>query len=223
MAATFQWLRSNPRPPWRSAAVGAASGLAAGAALVVAGGDATAAMVVVSCLGFLWAVAGIVLAVRHRCPAAAVVLAIAAAIAIGATAWSVNAHGQPSGATSLVADVGQRLAMTMLPALTFHLVLTMPNGHLAKTLHRRLVYVGYAVGAAAGLALLVDRNRVIVWPIVLLWLAVPLAAPTAHSSYRSAGVDRPAPDAVVGVGGDGGHRGGNGRGRVVDRRRLASS
>ena len=35
---------------------------------------------------------------------------------------------------------------------------------------------------------MVDRNQVIVWPVVVLWLAVPLAAPIAHSTYRSAGV-----------------------------------
>ncbi len=188
MAAPLHRLRSILRPRWRSAAVGVTSGLASGAALVVAGGEATAALIVVAGLGLLWAVAGIVLAVRHRCPAAATVQAIAATIAVGTLAWSVNANGQPSGVSSLLADLGQRLAMTMLPALTFHLILTMPNGHLIKAVRRRVVYVGHAVGAAVGLALLVDRNQVIVWPVVLLWLAVPLAAPVAHANYRSAGV-----------------------------------
>ena len=181
---------SEPRSPttWLGLVVDATSGLAAGAALVVAGNDATAALVVVACLGLLWAVAGILLAVRHRCPAAATVQAIAAAIAVGTLAWSVNAHSEPSSLNSLLADLGQRLALAILPALTFHLVLTLPNGHLTKIAHRRLVYVGYAVGVATGLALLADRNRIIVWPVVVLWLAVPLAAPSAHANYRKAGV-----------------------------------
>jgi signal transduction histidine kinase len=154
----------------------------------VAGGDATVELVVTACLAALWAAAGIILAIRHRCPAASIVQAIAATTAVGTIAWSVNAHGQPSGVTASLADMGQRLALTMLPALTFHLVLTMPNGRLTKASHRRLVYVGHAVGVVTGLALLADRNQITVWPVVVLWLAVPLAGPSAHANYRSAGV-----------------------------------
>jgi signal transduction histidine kinase len=44
------------------------------------------------------------------------------------------------------------------------------------------------VGVATGLAILVDRDTVMVWPVALLWVASLVALPIAHANYRAAGV-----------------------------------
>ena len=171
-----------------STAVGIASVSAAGSALVVAGRDANVAIVVVACLAVVWSAAGIYLAIRHRCPAASIALALAAAMGLGALSWSWNVGNPLTGTNAWLADLGQRLALTLVPAIVFHLALTLPDGRIGKVVARRLVYLGYAIGASVGLGLLADRDQVRIWPLILLWLAVPLAAPAAHSHYRAAGV-----------------------------------
>lgn len=169
-------------------ATGVASLLIAGAAIAVGGRDAGAGLVVLSCVAVAWTLAGIVITTRHRCPAAWIVHAVAASTGIGALTWSLDVHRHLDGATALISDAGERLAATMVPALIFHLLLTLPDGHVARTSHRRLVWAGYVVGAATGLALLTNRDEVPRWPIVLLWVAASLAAPIAHANYSSSAV-----------------------------------
>ncbi len=165
-----------------------ASGVAVVAALVVAGGDAGVGLVVTACVAVVWTTSAMILEVRHRCPAVSIVQAIAGTIAVGTLGWSLDSHREASGPSALAFDLSQRIALTLLPALVFHLVLTLPNGQLTNVAHRRLVILGYAVSAATGVGLLADRTHVSVWPLALLWLAVPLAGPHAHSNYRAAGV-----------------------------------
>lgn len=168
-------------------AVCGAAALTAVGALVVAGTDATFALVVLSCLAIVWALAGLVITIRRHYPAASIVHAFAAATAIGALAWSLNTTRGLQGAGGVVADVGQRLPLTLAAALVFHLLMTLPDGHPARAGHRRFVWVGYAIALLTGLALLAERGKILVWPVVLLWAATALAAPTAHSNYRAAG------------------------------------
>ncbi len=167
-------------------AVGVTSACAAAAACAVAGAEAGPGLIVAVFLGLVWTVSGMVLSVRHRCGASWIVQGIAAAITIGALAWGVDAHRSPSAPLAFVADAAQRLSLTLLPALAFHLLLTLPHGRARSVAHRRFAYVAYGVGAAAGLALLADRAHVSTWPVVLLWLAVPLVGPIAHANYRAA-------------------------------------
>lgn len=169
-------------------AVCAAAALAAGAALVVADRDTTAGLVVLSCLAIAWALAGAVITIRQHCPAASIVHAFAAATATGALAWSLNATSELHGAGGLLADSGQRLAVTLTPALMFHLLMTLPDGRLARAGHRAFVWAGYLVAAATALALLAERDNVSAWPVLLLWAAALLALPVAHANYTSAGV-----------------------------------
>ncbi len=179
-----------PRP--RGAAVGlgacGASAAATIVALVVAGRHATTGLVVLSCLVFVWALAGVIISVRGHCPAASIVQAFAFATASGALAWSLDSHRQLSGVGSLLADLGQRLALTVTAALLFHLLMTMPNGHFARVGHSRFVWVGYAIGVGSGFSLMGNRSQVLAWPVALLWILAFAAAPTAHTNYRAAGV-----------------------------------
>jgi signal transduction histidine kinase len=162
--------------------------LAAALALVVAGSDASVVLVVVSCLAIAWALAGVIITIRHHCPAGSIVHVFAAVAAVGSLAWSVNSTKDLHGAAALAADVGQRFALALTPALVFHLLMTLPDGRLARPGHRAFVLAGYVIAAVTGLALLADRDSVIVWPIALLWAATFLAAPIAHANYIAAGV-----------------------------------
>ncbi|HEX2785186.1 MAG TPA: hypothetical protein VHN36_16505, partial [Ilumatobacteraceae bacterium] len=169
-------------------AVCAVAALAAGGALAVAGSKATAALVVLSSVALVWAVAGLVITVRQHCPAASIVQAFAVSTAIGALSWSLNSTKDMSGSGGLLTDVGQRLAVTITPALMFHLLMTLPDGRLTRAGHRTFVVIGYAAATATGLALLADRDNVSVWPVVVLWAASLTALPISHANYRSAGV-----------------------------------
>ena len=166
----------------------AAAAIAAGGALVVEAKNATDDLAVLSCLALVWAGAGLVITVRQHCPAAGIVQAFAAAAAVGALSWSLNSTRDLHGAGGLFADLGQRLAVTLTPALVFHLLLTLPDGRLARASHKTLVWAGYITGIAMGFALLADRDNVLVWPVVVLWAATLLALPVAHANYRAAGV-----------------------------------
>jgi signal transduction histidine kinase len=168
----------------------AAAVIAAGA-LVNIGSDATAGLVVLPCLAIAWALAGVIITTRQHCPAGSIVHVFAAATAVGALSWSLNTTTVLDGAGGLAADIGQRFALTLTPALVFHLLMTLPDGRLARASHRGFVLAGYVIAAATGIALLVDRDEVVVWPVVLLWAAALLSGPVAYSNYRAAGaVDR---------------------------------
>jgi signal transduction histidine kinase len=165
-----------------------ASLVVAAAALLEADSGARANLIVLPCLACAWAVAGLVITIRQHCPAGSIVHAFAAATAIGSLAWSINASSDLHGTGSLVADLAQRLALTITLALIFHLLMTLPDGRLSRPAHRSFVVAAYAIAVVTGLALLIDRDAVVVWPVVALWFAVGFAAPVAHANYRAAGV-----------------------------------
>ena len=165
-----------------------AAALTAGAAIVVAGRDVTAGLTVLSCLAIAWALAGAIITTRHHCPAGSIVHAFAATTALGALAWSLNISGDLQGGAAFAADTGQRFALALAPALVFHLLMTLPDGRLARAGQRGFVLTGYGIAAATGLALLTDRDDIIVWPVGLLWAATLLGVPIAHANYIAAGV-----------------------------------
>ena len=168
-----------------------ASGLSvvgAGAALLIGAGRSSAVLVVVSCLAVCWAIAGIVVTIRHRCPAASIVAAIALAVGAGAFAWSLDTHRSPSGAGGLLVDLVQNLALTSTAALVFQLLLTLPDGNIVRTAHRRVVLVAYVVAAVVAVALLANRDDRAWWSIVVLWAATLFATPVAYHNYRVSSV-----------------------------------
>jgi len=150
--------------------------------------DTSPALFVLACVSIVWAIAGVIVTVRHQCPAALIIASVALTLAVGALCFALDATKVLSDSTALVSDLGQRLSLTMVAALAFHLLLTLPDGHVARANHRRFVQAGYVVGAATGLTLLADRDQVLVWPVLLLWAAVLLATPVAHTNYRAAGI-----------------------------------
>jgi signal transduction histidine kinase len=158
------------------------------AALVEAGSDARANLVIVPCLAIAWALAGVVITVRQHCPASSIVHAFAAVTAVGSLAWALNASSDLSGAESFAADLAQRLAVTVTSALIFHLLMTLPDGRLSRPSHRSYVIGGYSIAVATGCALMADRSDVVIWPVALLWIAALFASPVAHANYRAAGV-----------------------------------
>jgi signal transduction histidine kinase len=179
--------RSSPAPGLRLLASGL-SVIGAVGALAIGGGDSSAVLVVVSCLAACWAMAGVVVTVRHRCPAASIVAAIALAVGAGAFAWSIDTHRNPGGAGGLLVDLVQNLALTSTAALVFQLLLTLPDGNIARTAHRRVVLVAYVLAAVVAVALLANRDEITWWPIVVLWAATAFATPAAYHNYRVSAV-----------------------------------
>jgi signal transduction histidine kinase len=158
------------------------------AALVIARGGVTATMAVVVALGLGWTVAGCSVATRKICPIGLIGQSIAMAIGLGVLAWSVERHRDLSSRGEVLAEIVQRAALVALPALVFHLFLTLPNGSASRPSHRRALVAAYTVAALVGVALMFDRDHIHRWPIGVLWLATLVALPAAHHNYRKGAV-----------------------------------
>ena len=157
-----------------SSAMGVALALPAVALAVVSllvGSEPSAAEVVRAVLVVLWAAAGATLTTRRRhSRLGPIVLGGATVGALGALANAVASHHAPTGAGGVIVDLTVRLSAALLPAIAMHFLLAMPQGHLETTGRRRAAAAMYAVSALTGLALMSDRDALIAWPLVLLWL-----------------------------------------------------
>jgi signal transduction histidine kinase len=92
----------------------------------------------------------------------------------------------------LAAAVAVRLTLAVLPAVAFHLLVSLPGRGRPSPSRRRAVIAGYVIAAATGLAMSVDRDDVAVLPLLALWLvAMTAGLYVANAAYRAAGaVDR---------------------------------
>ena len=135
----------------------------AASAVAIAGVDSPT-LIVVACLAFAWAIAGVAVTARQRCPAAVIIQSMALVIAVGVLAWSLDDHRNLDGFAQTAADLAQSLALALTPAIILHLLLTLPDGRVMRPSHRRLVSVGYLVAAATGIALGLSGSDVW-WPI----------------------------------------------------------
>ena len=162
--------------------------LGLGVAGLVLADDVTAAMVVGLVLVALWAGAGLALGVRRREDRLA---PIAFAAALMGGAWLLMA-GLATGTDGALVDLGVRLAAALLPALAFHLLVSLPSGRLVTSSRKGVVLAGYVLGAAVGVGLMSNRDELLVWPLALAWLAaLGLGLVASHGRYREAGaVDR---------------------------------
>ena len=166
--------------------------VAACTSLVVIRGEGDAGVLrVLACLVIAWAVAGSIVTIRQHCPAGSIVQAFAGVAAVGVLASSLNSTRDLHGLSAFLADAGERLALALTPAVIFHLLMTLPEGRFARSSHRKSVIAAYVIAAVTGLALLTDRDEVLVLPIVVPWIMVLSSAPIANASYRNAGaIDR---------------------------------
>ena len=151
--------------------------------------DLSAIDIVRSMLIVVWAVAGAVLATRRLYERFGALVLVGATIAgIGAVCGAVEQHWSPDGFAGVAVDLGVRLAAAVLPAVAFHLLLSLPDGELATRERRRAVAAAYLLSVVVGGVLMTDREHVTVWPIVLLWLVALVAGvAAAHGRYRVAG------------------------------------
>jgi signal transduction histidine kinase len=171
-----------------TALAGAAAIAAAVAGLVIAGGETTPMMAVLACLALAWAIAGGLVATRRVCPIGVIGQMVAISIGTGLLAWSLERDRELSDGEQLIAQLVQRASLVAAPALAFHLLMTLPNGAVARPSHRRVVVAGYAVATVVGAGLMLDRDHISRWPVALLWLATMLAIPIAHHNYRTSAV-----------------------------------
>jgi signal transduction histidine kinase len=164
------------------APVGAA--LAIGGLLLVADDGFDAAEVVRVGLVVAWALAGLALVLRPgQRPLGAVVLA-AAALGGACVLCSGILHRNPTGSLAAVAALVRPLAAGLLPAVALHLIVGLPDGHLASRPRRVAVGAAYTAGAILGLVLWAQRPGMPLWPVVAAGVVAAAAGvPASHRRF----------------------------------------
>ncbi|HEX9258986.1 MAG TPA: histidine kinase [Acidimicrobiales bacterium] len=175
------------RPAWCLAAAPVAIAIAV-AAVLVALDDLLPVEVVRPAVATLWALCGGVLAVRRRHDRLAPLLLLGAGMgAVGSLAAALLRHRELTGTTAWLAQVAERLSLTMLAALALHLLVALPQGRLGTRGRRQVVVAGYVIAVAVGCALMAEPDRIVAWPVVVLWLAaVAVGLSAANTRYRTA-------------------------------------
>ena len=113
---------------------------------------------------------------------------LAAAVALAAARLAdASSGGERAAARGLVT-----VAVPLVIAISFHLILALPDGHLGGRPRRAAAGLGYAVAAGAGLTLALAGHALPTVAVVLAWsLAVACALPAARLRYLAAtGRDR---------------------------------
>jgi signal transduction histidine kinase len=113
---------------------------------------------------------------------------LAGAIALAAA----RIAGPASGGERTLARAVVTVAVLLVIAISFHLMLALPDGRLGSRARRAAAGAGYAVAGGAGLALAAARHPLPAAAVVLAWgLAVACALPAARLRYlAAAGRDR---------------------------------
>ena len=182
------------KPAWGTLVGAAAAGLAIAALVVAAGVDGpTPTQIIGAALIALWSAAGVALGVgRRQSRLGSIVLAGAVVGGVLCLAQSLVDKAAFDGSTDDVAAIALRLSLSLLPALTLHFFVALPDGRLTTRGRRRGVAAGYVISIAAAAALCIDLAETPAWPIVVLWTAAFCASiPAASLRYRTAGaIDR---------------------------------
>jgi len=164
------------------APVGAA--LALGGLLLIADDGLSPAEVVQVVLVVAWALAGLALILRPGQRRLGMVVLTAAALGGACLLCGGVLHRDPSGPLAGPAALLRPLAAGLLPAVALHLIVGLPDGHLASRPRRVAVGVGYAAGAALGFALWDRRPNLPLWPVVVAGvLAVAAGVPPSHRRF----------------------------------------
>ena len=181
------------RPAWCLLAVPVAGALAVAGLWVAATDDPLAVELVRPAVVAVWALAGLVLGLRRRHDRLApIVLAGAIVGGVGTLAAAVVEHRTLTGSVAWSWDLALRMSAALLPAIAMHLLFGLADGRLATSVRRRAVAAGYVVALVVGIALMADRDQVIVWPLIVLWAAaLGFGMYASHVRYLKAGaVDR---------------------------------
>jgi signal transduction histidine kinase len=114
--------------------------------------------------------------------------ALLGAIGFAAARYADARRGSGADAAAFAAPV----ACLALVAVTFHVLLALPDGHLATTARRVSAAIGYAIAIAIGVALGAQSSQVTVAGGAVAWTIVVVAAlPASHRRYlASAGPTR---------------------------------
>jgi signal transduction histidine kinase len=158
---------------------------AAAAAIVVAGSPNPLEWIGAVLVG-LWTVAGMAL---HRRGERLGPLVLVGAV-LGGAALLTEVLARET--TSVVVDAGLRLSLALLPAVAFHILMSLPGRGRLVAGRRPAVVAGYVLGALTGLAMMSNRDSVAMIPLLVLWgLALGIGLYLSNASYQTAGaVDR---------------------------------
>jgi len=160
------------------------AGLALGGLLLVGDDGLSAAELVRVGLVVGWALAGLVLVVRPGQRRLGAIVLAAAGLGGACVLCSGILHRDPTGSLGAAAALVRPLAAGLLPAVAFHLIVGLPDGWLGSRPRRVGVAVGYAAGAALGLALWSRRPGLPVWPVVVAgFLAVAVGLGPSHRRF----------------------------------------
>ena len=179
------------RPAWCLLAAPIAVAFAVAALVVAVGGaGATATQVIGAVLVTLWTLAGLSLGVRRRHDRLGPIVLAGAALAGGlCLAQAVGIRDDLSDWHD-AAEVAVRLLACLLPAVSLHMLTSLPDGRLRTPARRRGVLAGYGVALLTGAALCLDLDHLTVWPIVLLWVAaLAIGVAACHQRYLRAGAE----------------------------------
>src|SRR5205823_685190 len=101
-------------------------------------------------------------------------------IGFASARYADGRHGSAADAARFAAPV----ACLLLVAVTFHVLLALPDGALRSNARRTSAIIGYAVALAIGIALGAQSNQVTVAGGVIAWsVAIALALPASHRTY----------------------------------------
>jgi signal transduction histidine kinase len=163
------------------------AGLALGGLLLVGDDGLSAAELVRVGLVVAWALAGLVLVARPGQRRLGAVVLAAAALGGVCVLCSGILHRDPAGSLGAAAALVRPLAAGLLPAVALHLIVGLPDGWLGSRPRRVGVAVGYAAGAALGLALWSRRPALPLWPVVAAGvLAVAAGLGPSHRRFLAA-------------------------------------
>ena len=160
------------------------AGLAVGGLLLVGDDGLSAAELVRVGLVVAWALAGLVLVARPGQRRLGAVVLAAATLGGVCVLCSGILHRNPAGPLGAAAALVRPLAAGLLPAVALHLIVGLPDGWLGSRPRRVGVAVGYAAGAALGLALWSRRPALPLWPVVAAGvLAVAAGLGPSHRRF----------------------------------------
>jgi signal transduction histidine kinase len=171
-----------------TAAVLAVAGWAATYLFAVPTGDVPLLAIRVGLVA-VWGVVGGALVVRR--PQEPLGLLVLAGTFVGAAAVVASAAlAADDGGTT--GEIARALAVAILPAVALHLVVVLPDGHLARPAHRPIVVASYLAALAVGLGLVGARPDLPLWVVALeSTVAAALAAGVSNTRYvRSRGEAR---------------------------------